>query len=473
MHCMREESGKEIFLVADIESLKKCGRVRNLCSVTQCKRHHHAEKWWKLHIPDRRWNREIVWTRPWNPKIHLNSGLPCTRRRARRWSSMRIGRVSTIRHANRWRWSQKRFFLTIAGNYIIRHHVNTMCRMKDHSQYHPSTLKLSGGPIQHWMCCWKAVLTITGTLMVDRNYRSHGPVSRSSQYWLEILQTDTRGPGGRWQQFKQHLGPAIWSSMSTAAQHEEKQHWAIEKPKHDNARQLRSIYFIDPDDMEFKDTVKNASKKVRVVHGIRHALQGSKPWPQEKPVTKTNPILADQNMHASWRPTNLRESAPERLNKKIVKITLLGSGSIRWVITILYTSLFLCSKQWKSQTQKQLLAKSGKTWTYVSMANNESQAQKRGHPRGTEWGKDSSCCYAHGRMPPQELGSGAEVPKNREDVLYSSETLWKTILAFVQYLRSKVRQRHKWRPERLWMLLEVYQDVQDKQPTQCPLTPKS
>ena len=33
-------------------------------------------------------------------------------------------------------------------------------------------------------------------------------------------------------------------------------------------------------------------------------------------VAKANPTLADQNMHASWRPTNLRESALERLDKK-------------------------------------------------------------------------------------------------------------------------------------------------------------
>ena len=34
------------------------------------------------------------------PKIHLNSGQPCTRRRAQRCSSRRVGRVSTMRHAN-------------------------------------------------------------------------------------------------------------------------------------------------------------------------------------------------------------------------------------------------------------------------------------------------------------------------------------------------------------------------------------
>ena len=32
----------------------------------------------------------------------------------------------------------------------------------------------------------------------------------------------------------------------------EKQKWSVEKPKLDNARRLRGIYFIDPEDKEFK-----------------------------------------------------------------------------------------------------------------------------------------------------------------------------------------------------------------------------
>ena len=36
-----------------------------------------------------------------------------------------------------------------------------------------------------------------------------------------------------------------------------------------------------------------------------------------------------RNAHASWTPTNRRESAPERLNKEIMKIKLLGQDSIR------------------------------------------------------------------------------------------------------------------------------------------------
>ena len=60
--------------------------------------------------------------------------------------------------------------------------------------------------------------------------------------------------------------------MSKAARHKENEHWTIEKPKLDNARRLRGIYYIDPDYMEFKDTMKSARKKIRSAAGVRHAL---------------------------------------------------------------------------------------------------------------------------------------------------------------------------------------------------------
>ena len=52
--------------------------------------------------------------------------------------------------------------------------------------------------------------------------------------------------------------------MSDAAKSKAKQKWAIEKPKLDNARQLRGIFFIEPDDEEFKHTMKNARRKLEI-----------------------------------------------------------------------------------------------------------------------------------------------------------------------------------------------------------------
>ena len=51
-------------------------------------------------------------------------------------------------------------------------------------------------------------------------------------------------------------------AMGKHAKLKEKQKWAEEKIHLDNARKLRGIYFIDPENTEFKETIKNARKKL-------------------------------------------------------------------------------------------------------------------------------------------------------------------------------------------------------------------
>ena len=50
--------------------------------------------------------------------------------------------------------------------------------------------------------------------------------------------------------------------MGKHAKLKEKQRWSNEKLHLENARKLRGIYFIDPEDREFKETIKNALKKL-------------------------------------------------------------------------------------------------------------------------------------------------------------------------------------------------------------------
>ena len=53
---------------------------------------------------------------------------------------------------------------------------------------------------------------------------------------------------------------AVVKSSSTK---KEKQEWTIEKPKLENARRLRCIYF-NPDDAEFRETIMNARKRLEI-----------------------------------------------------------------------------------------------------------------------------------------------------------------------------------------------------------------
>ena len=59
-----------------------------------------------------------------------------------------------------------------------------------------------------------------------------------------------------------HLWPELWKSIGKNAKLREKQKWSEEKIHFENARKLRGIYFIDPEDNEYKETIKNARKKL-------------------------------------------------------------------------------------------------------------------------------------------------------------------------------------------------------------------
>ena len=154
------------------------------------------------------------------------------------------------------------FFGLSKGTAFIVITLNSLCRMKNHSQYHSHTLTLSGG-----------------RMLLE---------SRADDYWNVVGVRD--------------LSEAWTGNL-------------------DNASKLRR-------------------HEVQGNHEERRATSWSRPWNQpcfvrfrtsgtEKLVAKTNPTLADQDIHAAWKLTNLRESAWKRLNQEMMRIALLGRDSIR------------------------------------------------------------------------------------------------------------------------------------------------
>ena len=94
-----------------------------------------------------------------------------------------------------------------------------------------------------------------------------GQVSHNLLYWKNRLPTDICGPGERLTRKQltsrpDHPWPELWKSMGKHAKLKEKQKWSNEKLHLENGRKLRGIYFIDPEDKEIKETIKNARKKL-------------------------------------------------------------------------------------------------------------------------------------------------------------------------------------------------------------------
>ena len=109
---MREESGKETFLVADIEELEKMDPSEIHTGRLNAKEVLTPKNGENYYMPDRRWKSKTIWRRSGSENIHLDPGQPRQMRRTRK-SFRRIGRVFTTTSrlvGGSW-WSKKCFLV--------------------------------------------------------------------------------------------------------------------------------------------------------------------------------------------------------------------------------------------------------------------------------------------------------------------------------------------------------------------------
>ena len=72
------------------------------------------------------------------------------------------------------------------------------------------------------------------------------------------------------------------------AELKEKHKWSNEKPKLDNSRRSRGIYFIDAEDKEFKETIRNARKKLETPMALAMPCKTCKKSKHGETRSKTN-----------------------------------------------------------------------------------------------------------------------------------------------------------------------------------------
>ena len=138
-----------------------------------------------------------------------------------------------------------------------------------------------------------------------------------------------------------HLWPELWIKWRRNVQLKEKQKWSNEKTKLDNARRLRGIYFIDSEDKEFKETIKNARKKLETPMAPAVPCKTNKKIMHGETHGKTNEFKSKLAciLEAS-ESTRLRvEESPPNYHEDHI-----GKGQFHCNITIWYTNLFLCLK---------------------------------------------------------------------------------------------------------------------------------
>ena len=106
---------------------------------------------------------------------------------------------------------------------------------------------------------------------IDDYWNLDGSIDLSDSWtgFTQFILLEEKPPDGYlWSARKQltsrpdHLWPELWEKMGKHVKLKEGQKWSHEKLHLDIARKLRGIYFIDPEDKEFKETIKNARKKL-------------------------------------------------------------------------------------------------------------------------------------------------------------------------------------------------------------------
>ena len=134
-----------------------------------------------------------------------------------------------------------------------------------------------------------------------------------------------------------HSWPELWTKLGRNAKLREKQKWSNGKPKLDNARRLRGIYFIDP-------------KKLETPTAPAMLCKTSKKSKHGRPVVRL--MISNQNLRVFWKPVNLQDCVWEIHCRIIMKTVLQEKETIHHSIKIWYTKFILMPQAMKIPAAK-------------------------------------------------------------------------------------------------------------------------
>ena len=189
-----------------------------------------------------------------------------------------------------------------------------------------------------------------------------GQVSLSLLYLKRNLQTDICGPGGDWQNGKQHRAQIIYD-------HGEEWQGILSWRRSTNGKlKNQSSIMLEDYEESSSSTLRTRSSRttLRMLEEIwKHqwlqpclARQVRK-TSMVRPVAK--PMISSLILRVSWKPVNPQDCVWKSLYQIIMRTILQERETIIYYnITICYTNLFLCLKPWRCPQQKQQWIKNGR-----------------------------------------------------------------------------------------------------------------
>ena len=257
----------------------------------------------------------------------------------------------------------------------------------------------------------ESALMIIGTLMALETCLILGQVSLDLFYWKKNLQTDVCGPGRDWRGKQltsrpDHLWPELWKSMGKHAKLKEKQKRSEEKIHLENARKLRGICFIDPEDKEFKETIKNARKKLETSVAPAMPCKIAKncgSGASNKNKTKLACIL-EANESTRMRMGN---SEPHHHEDHIA-----GKGENSFQHDNLVHTIYSFASSYENSSSESSGGQGmGKIGENFGVEPDESQKQERSDRWSKDVGRESSFGIINGLLSFEECWIGSKAPK--------------------------------------------------------------
>ena len=190
-------------------------------------------------------------------------------------------------------------FWSMSGNFIFRHHIEPRVKLySPREESFPIPLKyIDVSRTTHTNLDVKQERHIDDYWNIDGSRDLSDSWTGFTQFTLlEEKPPDGYMWSGRRLTRKQltsrpdHLWPELWTKLGRNAKLKEKHKWSNEKPKLDNARRLRGISFIDPEDKELKETIKNAREKLETPLAPAVPCKTSKKCKHRRTCDKTNKV---------------------------------------------------------------------------------------------------------------------------------------------------------------------------------------
>ena len=284
---------------------------------------------------------------------------------------------------------------------------------------------------------------IVGILTLTEYYQGRGQVPPSSRYWtlshpqghvvLEEIDEDSCDV--------QH----VKEDSATRAKNGLRR-----KPKLDNVRKLRGIYYIDPEDEESNETLKNAWKKLEMHVGssvlckFRRTWRNSSlkapkgpSWGKSRWARAQRKIRGDQQQNEQSKTIRAHKYDAHETTRSRVQETH-KKGHEDHIAERLLSAMNHCNhahkptpipRQWRYWTRKPLLTKSGtnrKNWETGHSAN------------------------LLDFLPSEECSIGGTPSKNSRSESCSGWTTSNTKVDRQPFSLSKVHRRHRWQRQNVW-----------------------